>query len=167
MTPPAPVATCISGNQGRRTVRFELTAEQEALRDTARAFAAEALAPHAAKWDEEGHFPVATLREAAALGFAGLYVREDVGGSGLGRIVRFGGRLGHGTGRGTVMLHRLRHVRQNVERGGGLYARQIRLRLLTARAGQSPSSLPPILRTSPAVASIAPMSDIIGATCVL
>ena len=67
-------------------MRFELTAEQEALRDTARAFAAEALAPHAAEWDEEGHFPVETLREAAALGFAGLYVREDVGGSGLSRL---------------------------------------------------------------------------------
>ena len=67
-------------------MRFELTAEQEALRDTARAFAAEALAPHAASWDEEGHFPVDTLREAAAIGFAGLYVREDVGGSGLSRL---------------------------------------------------------------------------------
>lgn len=67
-------------------MRFELTAEQEALRDTARSFAAEALAPHAAEWDEHSHFPVDTLREAAALGFAGLYVREDVGGSGLTRL---------------------------------------------------------------------------------
>ena len=67
-------------------MRFELTAEQEALRDTARSFAAAALAPHAADWDERSHFPVDTLREAAALGFAGLYVREEVGGSGLTRL---------------------------------------------------------------------------------
>ncbi|MGD9507740.1 MAG: acyl-CoA dehydrogenase family protein [Geminicoccaceae bacterium] len=67
-------------------MQFELTPDQEALRDTARSFAADALAPHAAEWDERSHFPVATLREAAALGFAGLYVREDVGGSGLTRL---------------------------------------------------------------------------------
>jgi len=67
-------------------VRFELTADQEALRETARAFAMEALAPHAAEWDERSHFPVETLREAAALGFAALYVREDVGGSALSRL---------------------------------------------------------------------------------
>ncbi len=67
-------------------MRFELTADQEALRETARAFAMEALAPYAAEWDERSHFPVETLREAAALGFAALYVREDVGGSALSRL---------------------------------------------------------------------------------
>ncbi|MGR4867228.1 acyl-CoA dehydrogenase family protein, partial [Caulobacter sp. LARHSG274] len=44
------------------------------------------LAPHAAHWDETKHFPVEALREAAALGFAGVYVQEDVGGSGLSRL---------------------------------------------------------------------------------
>ena len=67
-------------------MRFELTADQEALRETARAFAMEALAPYAAEWDERSHFTVETLREAAALGFAALYVREDVGGSALSRL---------------------------------------------------------------------------------
>lgn len=45
-------------------------------------FAARELRPHAARWDEEKHFPVDTLRSAAGLGFAGLFCREDVGGTG-------------------------------------------------------------------------------------
>ena len=67
-------------------MEFELNDEQRAVRDTARAFAAERLAPHAAKWDDEAIFPINVLREAAALGFAGLYVNEDVGGSALSRL---------------------------------------------------------------------------------
>jgi alkylation response protein AidB-like acyl-CoA dehydrogenase len=67
-------------------VDFALTDDQRALQDAARAFAEAELEPHAARWDEEKHFPLDVLREAAALGFAGLYVREDVGGSGLGRL---------------------------------------------------------------------------------
>ena len=65
---------------------FQLSEEQLAFRDTARQFAAETFAPHAAEWDEKQIFPVDALRAAAALGFAGIYVREDVGGSGLKRI---------------------------------------------------------------------------------
>jgi alkylation response protein AidB-like acyl-CoA dehydrogenase len=65
---------------------FDLTEDQRAIREAARAFAAAELAPHAARWDEEKHFPVDVLRQAAGLGFAGLYVREDVGGSGLTRL---------------------------------------------------------------------------------
>ncbi|HUZ72102.1 MAG TPA: acyl-CoA dehydrogenase family protein [Stellaceae bacterium] len=65
---------------------FSLTDEQRAIQETARHFAERALLPHAARWDEEAIFPVATLREAAALGFAGIYVREDAGGSGLSRL---------------------------------------------------------------------------------
>src|SRR5215472_15067988 len=65
---------------------FALSEDQRAIEDAARAFAEAELAPHAARWDEEKHFPVATLRAAAALGFAGVYVREDVGGSGLSRL---------------------------------------------------------------------------------
>ena len=44
------------------------------VRDMARAFAAEALAPHAVEWDEDKHFPVDVLRQAAALGMGGIYV---------------------------------------------------------------------------------------------
>jgi alkylation response protein AidB-like acyl-CoA dehydrogenase len=67
-------------------VDFALTDDQRALEDAAQAFAAAELAPHSARWDEEGFFPVEVLRKAASLGFAGLYVREDVGGSGLSRL---------------------------------------------------------------------------------
>ncbi|MBL8588933.1 MAG: isobutyryl-CoA dehydrogenase [Methylobacteriaceae bacterium] len=67
-------------------MQFALNEDQIALRDTARAFAQEKIAPHAVDWDERKHFPVDALREAAALGMAGVYVREDVGGSGLTRL---------------------------------------------------------------------------------
>ncbi len=65
---------------------FELSEEQRAFQEAARDFAAGEMAPHAAEWDENHVFPEAALRKAAALGFAGIYVREDVGGSGLGRL---------------------------------------------------------------------------------
>jgi alkylation response protein AidB-like acyl-CoA dehydrogenase len=65
---------------------FELTPDQRAICETAQAFAAAELAPNSAHWDAEKIFPVDTLRKAAGLGFAGLYVRDDVGGTSLGRI---------------------------------------------------------------------------------
>ena len=65
---------------------FNLTDDQRAIEDAARAFAAAELAPHSARWDEESHFPVDVLKKAAELGFAGLYVKEDVGGSALSRL---------------------------------------------------------------------------------
>lgn len=65
---------------------FSLTEDQIAIRDMAQDFAAEALAPHAARWDEEKHFPVEEMRAAAALGMGGIYIRDDVGGSGLTRL---------------------------------------------------------------------------------
>jgi len=65
---------------------FDLSEEQRAFRETARDFATEQLAPHAADWDENDTFPVETLRGGAALGFAGLYVREASGGTGLSRL---------------------------------------------------------------------------------
>jgi alkylation response protein AidB-like acyl-CoA dehydrogenase len=66
--------------------QFTLEDDQIAIRDMARAFAAERLAPKAVEWDQEKHFPVDVLREAAALGMGGVYVRDDVGGSGLSRL---------------------------------------------------------------------------------
>ena len=65
---------------------FELGEERQAIREMARQFAADELAPHAAAWDADGTFPVATMRRAAALGMASIYVREASGGSGLGRL---------------------------------------------------------------------------------
>lgn len=65
---------------------FALTEDQRAFFDTARDFADKELAPNAAQWDAEAIFPVETMRKAAELGFAGIYVRDDVGGSGLSRL---------------------------------------------------------------------------------
>ena len=65
---------------------FAFNEDQTAIQDAARAFAMAELAPHSARWDEEHHFPVDVMRRAAELGFAGLYVREDVGGSALSRL---------------------------------------------------------------------------------
>ncbi len=65
---------------------FELSEEQRAIWETARAFAAAEMAPHSARWDEDKHFPVDVLRVAATLGFGGLYVSEAVGGSALSRL---------------------------------------------------------------------------------
>jgi alkylation response protein AidB-like acyl-CoA dehydrogenase len=65
---------------------FDLTEEQRAIQDTARAFAHTEMMPHARDWDEQEIFPVETLRQAAALGFGGIYVGADVGGSALSRL---------------------------------------------------------------------------------
>jgi len=65
---------------------FSLTEEQRAFQSTARQFAREEMMPHARGWDEGEVFPVETLRAAAALGFGGIYVKEDVGGSALTRL---------------------------------------------------------------------------------
>jgi len=65
---------------------FELTEDQRAVQDAARRFGIEKLAPYAAEWDETEHFPVDVLRAAAELGFAGIYVKGDVGGSEMTRL---------------------------------------------------------------------------------
>ena len=65
---------------------FELPEDTLALRDTALDFARDRIAPHAIAWDEERHFPLDVFREAASLGMAGLYVREESGGAGLTRL---------------------------------------------------------------------------------
>jgi alkylation response protein AidB-like acyl-CoA dehydrogenase len=65
---------------------FELTEEQRAFRDTARAFARTDMMPFAREWDEGEIFPAEALRKAATLGFGGIYVRDDVGGSALSRL---------------------------------------------------------------------------------
>jgi alkylation response protein AidB-like acyl-CoA dehydrogenase len=60
--------------------------EERVITETAASFAAKRLAPHALEWDAAKHFPVDALREAAELGMAAIYCREDVGGSGLRRL---------------------------------------------------------------------------------
>lgn len=65
---------------------FELSEEQRAFQKLARDFAEKEIAPFAKEWDENHTFPIPTLRKAAALGFAALYVRDDVGGTNLSRL---------------------------------------------------------------------------------
>lgn len=63
-----------------------LTGEQKAIQNMALDFAMAEMAPHAMRWDEEKIFPTDVLRELAKLGFAGVYVGEEYGGSGLSRL---------------------------------------------------------------------------------
>jgi isobutyryl-CoA dehydrogenase len=67
-------------------MNFDLNEDQTAFQDAARTFMEAELLPHAAQWDEEHKFPVDALRKAAEQGFAGIYVRDDVGGSALTRL---------------------------------------------------------------------------------
>ncbi|MEE2566686.1 isobutyryl-CoA dehydrogenase [Hyphobacterium marinum] len=67
-------------------MNFALTEDQSLIQDAARKFAEDRMKPHAAEWDEKKIFPEDVLREAAEMGFAGVYVREDVGGSGMTRL---------------------------------------------------------------------------------
>jgi alkylation response protein AidB-like acyl-CoA dehydrogenase len=67
-------------------MQFALTEDQLAVRDMARAFAAERIAPHALEWDERRHLPIDVIREAAGLGIGGIYIRDDVGGSAMTRF---------------------------------------------------------------------------------
>ena len=68
------------------TGQFQLTEEQLAIQEMAQRFTADSITPFAAEWDEKHHFPTDVLREAAELGMAAIYCREDAGGSGLRRI---------------------------------------------------------------------------------
>src|SRR6185312_10000790 len=70
----------------RKPMDFSLTEEQQAFQATARDFAAAEMMAHARAWDENSTFPVEALRKAAGLGFGGIYVREDAGGSALTRL---------------------------------------------------------------------------------
>ncbi|MEM7750162.1 MAG: acyl-CoA dehydrogenase family protein, partial [Pseudomonadota bacterium] len=67
-------------------MHFAPTEEQTAIQDMALQFAKDNLAPHADEWDEKSHFPVDVIREVAPLGMAAIYVAEEHGGSGLGRL---------------------------------------------------------------------------------
>ncbi|PXW68422.1 acyl-CoA dehydrogenase [Blastomonas natatoria] len=68
------------------TDQFELTEDQLAIQEAARKFTADRITPFAAEWDEKHIFPRDTIKEAADLGFAAIYVSEESGGIGLGRL---------------------------------------------------------------------------------
>ena len=66
--------------------QFDLTEDQRAIQEMAQRFTADAITPNAAKWDEDHHFPRDVVKAAAGLGFAAIYVSEEFGGIGLGRL---------------------------------------------------------------------------------
>ena len=68
------------------TGQFSLTDDQLAIQEMAQRFTADEITPHAARWDEEHIFPRETIRKAAELGFGSIYVSEESGGIGLGRL---------------------------------------------------------------------------------
>ncbi|XP_033262925.1 isobutyryl-CoA dehydrogenase, mitochondrial isoform X4 [Orcinus orca] len=73
------VVSCIDPSTG-------LNEEQKEFQKVAFNFAAQEMAPNMAEWDQKELFPVDVMRKAAQLGFGGIYVRTDVGGSGLSRL---------------------------------------------------------------------------------
>jgi alkylation response protein AidB-like acyl-CoA dehydrogenase len=68
------------------TNQFDLTDDQRAIQEMAQRFTADAITPFAAEWDEKHIFPRDTIKAAAELGFGGIYVSEESGGIGLGRL---------------------------------------------------------------------------------
>jgi alkylation response protein AidB-like acyl-CoA dehydrogenase len=66
--------------------QFDLTEDQRAIQEMAQRFTADEITPHAARWDEEHHFPRDVVGKAAELGFCGIYGSEAGGGIGLGRL---------------------------------------------------------------------------------
>ena len=66
--------------------QFDLTDDQLQIQEMARKFTADAITPNAAEWDEKHIFPRDTIKEAAELGFGAIYVSEESGGIGLGRL---------------------------------------------------------------------------------
>jgi len=66
--------------------QFELTDDQVAIQDMAKKFTSDAITPFAAEWDEKSHYPVDVWKAAGELGFGAIYVSEESGGTGLGRL---------------------------------------------------------------------------------
>ena len=67
-------------------MNFDLTEDQITFQTLAKSFSDKELKPHAARWDADSEFPVETIKKAGALGFCSLYVPEQYGGMGLGRL---------------------------------------------------------------------------------
>jgi acyl-CoA dehydrogenase len=65
---------------------FSLTEDQLAIQDMARKFTADRITPFAGQWDEEHHYPIDVWKSAGELGFGAIYVSEESGGTGLGRL---------------------------------------------------------------------------------
>ncbi|GAA1842946.1 acyl-CoA dehydrogenase family protein [Brevibacterium marinum] len=65
---------------------FGLTEEQQTVSGMVREFADSEIAPHALEWDADHHFPVDVIKKSADLGMGGIYVSEEAGGTGMGRM---------------------------------------------------------------------------------
>ena len=68
------------------TDQFDLTDDQREIQELARRFTADRITPFAAEWDERLHYPVDVWKAAGELGFGAIYVAEESGGIGLGRL---------------------------------------------------------------------------------
>ncbi|MDQ2762865.1 MAG: acyl-CoA dehydrogenase family protein, partial [Pseudomonadota bacterium] len=68
------------------TNQFDLTDDQREIQDLARKFTADRITPFASEWDEKRHYPVDVWKAAGELGFGAIYVGEESGGIGLGRL---------------------------------------------------------------------------------
>ncbi len=68
------------------TNQFDLTDDQREIQELARRFTADRITPFAGEWDEKHIFPRDTIKAAAELGFASIYVSEESGGIALGRL---------------------------------------------------------------------------------
>ena len=68
------------------TGQFSLTEDQLAIQEMAQRFTADNITPHAAEWDEKHIYPIDTIKQSAELGFGAIYVSEESGGIGLGRL---------------------------------------------------------------------------------
>src|SRR6476619_3335767 len=66
--------------------QFDLTDDQRQIQEMAQKFTADAITPNAAEWDEKHIFPREAICSAAELGFCSIYVSEESGGIGLGRL---------------------------------------------------------------------------------
>ena len=65
-------------------MNFQFSEEQELIAESARNFAEQYIRPHIMEWDETQHFPVDILKKAGEMGFMGIFIPEEYGGSGLG-----------------------------------------------------------------------------------
>ena len=68
------------------TGQFQLNDDQLAIQEMAQRFTADNITPHAGEWDEQHHFPEDVIKRTAELGFGAIYVSEESGGIGLGRL---------------------------------------------------------------------------------
>lgn len=66
------------------SMQFDYSETQQMVAQSARDFAEQFIRPHVMEWDEQQHLPIDVLRKAGEMGFMGVLVPEELGGSGLG-----------------------------------------------------------------------------------